>query len=395
MNMGESSSSSPNMTYPNGRSTSRASAPDCAPLAKLRMVGVEPTPCLLLAVWAGVLLLTPPVQADQIVVKGANHRRARIIGISDGLLRFRAAEGRMVDTPLGDIELIIVDRGGIFLDYNQAERFLAAGEPQKAAVRFERTLRLASDFWVELIAARLIVANDRAGRLDDATRNFVRVVRGHRAGPAAAARLIPQTMPEKRNARFGRAIKELDGALAADPTDEQRTLLRLVRYEFLRRLSARRAEEVAPVVAVLTIGESIQSDQVYAILLTALKDALMRAVTPERLAALDHAIRDCPDGALPDFLLLKGETLLRIAVTRDDFIRASWPFLRVAVHMADDPRAAEGLLGAARALERLERFEQARALLDECLGGDAISQTTAEKARAALARLRSGVAPPG
>jgi hypothetical protein len=107
------------------------------------------------------------------------------------------------------------------------------------------------------------------------------------------------------------------------------------------------------------------------------------------MPAIDRAVQDCPDLSLPDFLLLKGELLLRAASTRDDLIRASWPFLRVAAHVPSDPRAADGLVGGASALERMGRPERAIVLLEECLAHKQLRDETRRQAEDGLARLRA------
>jgi hypothetical protein len=92
---------------------------------------------------------------------------------------------------------------------------------------------------------------------------------------------------------------------------------------------------------------------------------------------------------LPDFLLLKGDVLLARASSRDELIRASWPFLRVVAHMPDDPRAGEALIGAALVLERLASYDKAAALLTECLDRPTLADTERQRAETALARIRS------
>ena len=96
---------------------------------------------------------------------------------------------------------------------------------------------------------------------------------------------------------------------------------------------------------------------------------------------------------LPDFLLLKGETLLRTASTRDDLIRAAWPFLRAAIHFRDSPQAPEGLYGAALVLERVGRTDKAVDLLAECLAHKRISEQVRTMAEAARVRMRSATPP--
>jgi len=347
-----------------------------------------------LIVYGGIAIFALPAAADHVVSKGTSYAGAKVLGFEQGRLRFRAADGRILTPWVNDVALMVVDRGGVFDDFNLAERFFQAGEFDKAAVRYERALRLGDEFWPDLAAARLVMAYDRIGQLDKATMNFIRVVRGRFAGPATAARLVPQTAPAKRDAKFTRAIEQLDAALGQNPGESLRVLFEVLRYEVLRRAEDERASRAAATVAALALPEAVRSERVYAGVLAAMRETLRSGVNPERLASLDRAVRDCPDSSLPSFLLLKGETLLRTAVGPEDVIRASWPFLRVVVHMSDDPRAADGLLGAAAAVERLGRGNQAIAFVEECLAHKRLSDDTRSKAQAMLTRLRSTNATP-
>ena len=349
--------------------------------------------CIALVVCGGLAVLASPVQADQIVVKGTSYAGAKVLGFEQGRLQWRAADGRVLTQWVNSIDLMVVDRGGVFDDFNLAERFLHAGEFEKAAVRFERALRLCDEFWPDLAAARLVMAYDRIGQLDKATINLIRVVRGRFAGPATAARLIPQTIPPKRDAKFSRAIEQLEDALDANPGEAHRVLFKILRFEILRQVEDERAAKAAPIVSAMMIPEIVRSERVFAVVLAAMRVTLQSGVTAEQLGYLDRAVRDCPDASLPGFMLLKGETLLRIAGSREDVMRASWPFLRVVVHMPDDPQAADGLLGAASAVERLGRTDQAVALVEECLTHKQLSDETRGKAQMMLTRLRPTGAP--
>lgn len=341
------------------------------------------------------LAATAVVRADQIVVGDAGYPRARIMTLDGGQLRFRTAEGEPRSVWISDVDLLVVDRGGAFADFNQAERYLAGGEPEKAIARYRRTLRLSKDFWSDLIAARLLLASDRAGRIDQAALSFVLVVRGELSGPQVAARLIPEAIPAVRNAKAVRAIEHLDAALDQTPRADQRVPLELFRYELLRRTGDRRAAVAAKRVASLVIPESQRCERVYLIQLAALEQTPPEEVGPDELAGLDRAIRECPLTVLPSFLLRKGHLLAKTAATPEEITRASWPFMRVVAHMPEDARAADGLFGAALVLERLGRNDHAVELLNECLAHRHVRDETRRTAEAALQRLKSAGAPAG
>ena len=335
------------------------------------------------------LTLTAPGRADQIVVNSTNYPAAKILGYQEGRIQFRTAAGSLEGAWIDQVDLVIVDRGGPFVDFNQAERYLAGSQPQEAMVRYRRTLRLSADFWADLVESRLLAACARTGDLAQTALYYIRVVRGKRSGPTAAVRLMPRSISDQRDATVVRAIEQLENAISAAPNDEQRMPLDLFRYEILRSINDPRATSAAQRIAVMEIPIALHCERVYAVQLAAMKAAMSDEADPAELTGLDRAIRDCPREMLPSFLLLKGETLLRGASTREEIIRAAWPFMRVAIHMRKDPRAAEGLYGAARAVERLGRPDQAIALLEECLGHRQLTEEIRREANTALDRLRS------
>ena len=336
------------------------------------------------------MYVTPaPSWADQLRMGEANYPGAKIIGLEQGRLQFRTASGKLAHAWLNDVDLIIVDRGGPFADFNEAEQYLTAGQGSSAVVRYRRARRRCTGFWSELVEIRLFQAYAAAGPIDQAALSFVRVVRGKWSGPAAAVRLIPTAVPGTALPGVPRAIQTLEAALRKNPTPSQRVPLELFRYELFRLSGNRRATEAQDQIATLIVPEFARCDRVFAIQLAALTQALQDGPTTEELVGLDGLIERCPEAMLPGALLLKGEVLLRTAQSREELIRAGWPFLRVAVHMPNDPRAAEGLFGAARALERLGRIDKAAELIAECLAHKKLTEETRKRAQAALERLQS------
>jgi len=334
-------------------------------------------------------------QADQVVSGEHNYPGAKITGFAQGKVAFRTADGQLRSLWISDVDMIIVERGGIFDDFNQGERFAAAGEPDRAIIRYRRTLRLSETFWSDLIASRLLVACDRADRLDQATLNFIRVVRGEWSGPETAVRLIPKKIPATPTPEAMRAIEHLEAAIAARPPEEQRLPLELARFEILSRVGDDRTLEAARAVASMRIPEPQRCERVYAIQLSSLIKLGEDQFGAEEYEILDRAIEDCPQALLPSFLLFRGRMLLSKAESRDDIIRATWPFMRVVAHMPDDPRAADGLYETAVALEHIGREDKAIDLLTECLAHEKVSEETRQKAENELARLRTASATSG
>lgn len=334
-----------------------------------------------------LLFLVTPLRADQVVVPSQNYAGATILGLHEGRLRFRVNGEQVVEVPLGTVQTVVVDRAPFADDFNEAETLLAKGEAEKAAGRYERALRLSADFWSDVVVARLVAAHDRAGHLDEAADYFVRLATSEFAGAQTAAHLFPTNTPPARNTRYTRAIHVLDSALGMKLTDGQRLVIELLRYELFRRLGDQRAGEAAGRIAALALPEYVASGAACEILSSALRTAMLGASGSAGFATLDQAIDRCPEDRLAVLLLVKGDVLLARARTREEIIRASWPYLRVAIHMPDDPRAPEALLRTAEAVGRIGNKERAAKLLAECAAHPQATEEIKRKAQEAAARI--------
>jgi hypothetical protein len=350
------------------------------------------------------VMVASAARGDQVVTGGVNYPDAKIVNLDQGKLQFRAADGRLHSAWIDEVELMIVDRSGVFEDFNQAERFLFENEPQKAIARYERTLRLSQEYWPDIIAARLTAAHDRVGQLDRAVPYWIRLLSGRWSGMAAAAHLLPRNVPARLDGRVARTVDLLTNEIRKEATPpsqvsnlkseiskeagDRRAMLELLRFDILRRVSDARSNEQARDVAELSIAAPARSEGVYAIVLAAMQIATGESATPSNFAALDRALRDCPERSLPGFLLLKGRLLLRAAKSREDVIHAAWCFMRVVIHLPGDPLVPEALVEAAGAVRRLERADQAAALLDECLTHARIGGETRKRAEEMLAEVR-------
>lgn len=341
---------------------------------------------------AGVLLAAGAVRGDQIITAKNNYTGANIVDFDRGNVHFRTAGGALRREWVGDIKQLVVSRGGAFDDLNQAERFYQAGQTERALIRYRRAIRVAEGFWEALIACRLVRACDQAEQLDATIRHLIVVLLSGWGGPEAVARLIPKHMPSQRTRRSVRAVEQLDTALARHPSDAHCAVLELIRFEILRRTNDERMTRSAAPVAYSVIPIDARFEAFFQIQLEAARIAQGQAVTAELLVGLDHAIRHAPDSVLADFLILKGRASMQIAESREDVLRASWPFLRAAIHFPDTASAAEGLLLAAGALERADKRDKANQLLEECLAHEQVSDET--RARAETARQRLNLMPP-
>lgn len=344
--------------------------------ARMRAVGV----C------AGVLLAAGwRAHGDQLVVRKVSYPGVKIVAFSEGKLHYRGPGGDLRRAALGDVDLIVAERGESFTDFNQAERHFAEGEWENAIVRYRRTLRLSTDFWPDLITARLLIACRRAGRQDEAVSYFVRLLRADGQAPEVAAELFPFTSGKLRTEPFTRALEQLESAAAEVSDEAVLSLLALARYDLLRAQGEPRAGAAARVVAALDLPPSLRLEGLYVLVFQALADMLSAGSDATALGHLDRAIRDCPRSALPDFLLLKGRTLMKAAQSSEDVMRASWPFLRIVAHLPSDPRAAEALHETALAMDRLNRRDRALELVRECLAHPRVSAAVRAAAEESLA----------
>lgn len=349
------------------------------------------SPCVLRSLLVGALvgLAGSPVEADHLVIQKRAFPAAKVLSLTDGRLHFRTSEGATQSVRLDELDLLIVDREGAFADFNQAERFLADGEPRQAVARYRRAQRLRDDFWAELISARLAIAADRAGMLTDAVQGFIRALRAAPIGPTGATFLLPGNLPNGWDAESARAVEQLDGALALNPPELERIPLEFLRYEILRHAGSSRARAVVGPVARVAIPPACASPRMFRIQLSALDESFAQGADAELLASVDRAIRDAPPSLVAGFLLIKGKSLLAQAATRQDVIRATWPLLRIVIHLHDDAAAPEAMVQTGIALDRLHRADKARESYTEAIAHPKITDEIRRLAEERLRRIES------
>lgn len=356
------SSSSPRTTF-----SRRPRRSACVPAALLVAV---------VAAWA---------HGDQIISDAANLTRVKIAGYANGKLHVLADDGSITPVPLAQVTRILIDPVGQMADFNEAERYLAENDPPKAIVRYERALRVAADFWPAVIQVRLLQACDRAGKFQRAVQHFVAVAQD---APAAAAALMPASIPQGPTPVAGRAAQRLTTEASRSTGTEQRVLLEMLRYAILLRSQDPEADRWTREVARTAIPPSIATRQVYSIKVAACTELLAASAFDAVLASVNQALTQCPMETMPDLFLLKGRTLLERASDRGDLLAAGAALMRVAIHFPDDERAPKALFWAARVHGRLDRPDKAIQLLDECLAHARISDALRQQAEADLSRLK-------
>lgn len=355
-----------------------------APIAR-RLFARAALPCLCAVLLAGA----GEVLADQVVVEGVSYPGASILGLEEGRLRFLTASDALQTPWISDVDWMIVDRGVAYADLNEAELYVSHDDPDRAIERYRRALRTSDPAWAELIQARLLAACSRAGRLEQATDVFIRVVGGEQSGTAAAARLMPDIPIRKGNTAAGNAIKGLDDAIKKADNEDHKAMYRLLRFDVLRLTGDDRAAAAVASIVALRVPLNARSARVYQIKLAALTMVPDEAVDDAWFDAVDRAIRLAPESDLSGFLMLKGRALLKRASTREDLIRASWPFMRVVIHLHGEDAAAEALYETALILERLGQPRKAARLLHECLDHAGCDEHLRALADEAMARVGS------
>lgn len=342
-----------------------------------------------------VLISPQVVHADQLIVNKINYTAARITSLDQGKLRFQTAGGRSMEVWIDEIELIEVDRGSSFVDFNHAERFLASGEAAKAVVRYQRSLRLSEHFWSQLVSARMLIAADLAEQLDKAVNTFIRIVRSGESGATLVTRIFPTRIPINRRGKFMRAIEQLDTSLQLHLEPSQRAVLELLRYDLLRRAGKIRAQRLAKDILQLTIPKSIRVESIYSMIENAVASVIADDQFEIALSGLDRAIRFSPESKIPAFLMLKGRVLLKSADSQPAFIRAIWPFMRLVIHFPEHPLTPKSLYHAAEVMHRIGRANKAIELLEESLQHKRLDDGTRQLVDKAMELWRDQDASPG
>ena len=333
---------------------------------------------------AGVLV-APPARGDEITTASEHLRKITITDYALGRIRFRRPAGEPADVSVLQVRTLLIDSIGDVGDLNQAEIYLDQGGdgPGGPALRTGAARR------AELLAgsgARASAAGVQPRR--DAGQGDRPMARGAQAGIRRAPRnCCPDHLPPTRAHAVDRALSDLDAAAAKANDETARRLIDVVRYAIHRRLGDREADDLAERVAAQSLTGPAATVPAYAVKTDALRSVFQRRGAAAALPALDPALTDAPEAALPDLLLLKGDILFATARERTDYARAGWAYLRVPIHFPRDPRAARGLWGAARVHEKIGAPELAVQLLRECLAVEAADAETRAAAQEALERL--------
>lgn len=324
--------------------------------------------CGVIAVLALMFSAASRVSADQVVTAAANYTHAKITGFEAGQIRLRTVDNATREIWIGDAQQIVVDSVSRFIDFNEAERIFAQGDGARALPRYEKTARIARDFWLDLVRTRMVMAADQAGDIREATLNWLRVLRGRWGGDALAATIIPRCSPSTPPAEVTKAVEQLITARNAARNPDIEALLMVAEFSYRSSAGDLHADVLADQVVSLYIPQGQRTARVYEIVSEAFHREMTGDDALERLPHLDRLIGEAPEAMVASLLLLKGDTLLRLAKSEDDAARAGWCYMRVVAHFGSDETAPRALLGAARVMSRLGKKDKAAALIKEARG---------------------------
>ncbi len=336
-----------------------------------------------------LLSLAASAVADQVTIGVDNYPNVTIVSFHQGKLIFRTPRDEDIESLIRDVDFIMVSRGRRFADFNEAEQYLLEGQPARAIPRYQRSLRTADSFWQGLCLARAITACDRAGRIEQAIEYWINLAEFDQSGVEAAVQLLPGNMKDSPRHEMNRAIVRLTKASAKQRNPDLAVLFQLLRYRMLKAIGDDQADEAAHTILASEWSKNLSHTEIYDILIDVLDRKMQQEVTLESLSRLDEAIADAPTETLSKLLLLKGHALLRLENEQESEVSAGWAFMRVVAHMPDSPDAAEGLYGAAIAMEKIGRVDKSISLLSECRDHKFATAATQALATTMLSRLQS------
>jgi tetratricopeptide (TPR) repeat protein len=341
--------------------------------------------------WAAVsccLYHPTKAQADQVITQAQNLTDVTVVDLLDGNLHVRRADGKTLQTPILQVERLVIDSASGMSDLNDAERYAADQEYDRAITRYERALRMASGFWTQLIRIRLFQICDRAGKHDKSISYYLDLAAD---SAVVGAKLFPQSMTDWPTNDLRRVAQRLETGQRKSELDPM--LLDLFTYAVLARSNPAKAEKLVADIVAGSVPSEIATEPVYQAYCAACRACLEQGKAAETLQAVDRAIESCPETSMPQFLILKGEALLAQAKEPKGRLRAALAFMRVPVHFPDDPQAPMGLFQTALVYESIGNPKKAGILMAECKQHRLVSSELRQRADEALKRFSSAGSP--
>jgi hypothetical protein len=361
------------------------SRPDATLTAQTNLAPAKAEPtlavlALLIAVWGG----NGSARADEILIGTEKRQQVEVVGFSAGLVEFRSAHRFPDELPISQIDYLFIDSVPAMQDFNEAEEYLLKQQPRQAVTRYTRALRSAGGFWQRLVRARLLMAADRAELLEKAVLAFLDLVRHDLA---AAADLIPQSLPRQRSDAVQRTLRRIERAVHDQVESDARTAVELLSYALLRSLADPAADPLASKLAFRPLPARLRTQRAYAIKIDAIERILQTGQDAEAARAAEACVAQVPEAQLPRVLLLAARAQLAAASTEREWLAAATMAMRVVVHFPESGEAAAGLLLAAAAHEKLGHSADAVRLVRECRRNHQLTNRQKEQADQMLARL--------
>ncbi len=357
----------------------------------------------LLLVVAAVLTVAAPACADSIkLTNGITYNSVTIIGVSDGVVRFRMGRNT-ISKPVSKLALVNIADDG---NFTRGETLLTQSKYAEAEKAYSTSRRAATALWKKtLIDYRLLAISNATGQIDKATARWLKIVDDADVSAGVLAMRPKKLAPAKSKAN-DRAITLLNGKIKETKSDAYiRSIRRLLvdLYECQGQLAQARAE------AIKLAGKTPSSE-------TKPSNGKTRPDTPPvgsanvqlRLASLsmkerrfDRVIellqprmKQFTAAELPTAMLLLGKAKLEKAKRESKkpdakklLTEAGLDLMRVAVFFSTDSEAPYALFLAGQVNERLGNNRGAKAAYSAVVNRFAKSPA-AKDAKRVLERMK-------
>lgn len=322
-------------------------------------------------------------RGDELLVNKLPIHRVRVVDYNRGIVEYRTAAGDYERVKVAQVDMFVIDSVAGAEDFNAAEEFLLKDRPAQAVDRYEKALRTSRGIWADLAQVRLLIAADRAGLSEKAIRAAIAIIE---SDPETGALLLPTAAPASEDRTARRSLTRIDAALT-ETHGPARSLVELLRYQFLRALGDAEADQMAASIASLQLPSGFLTVRTAAIKTDALESLRRAGRHQEVIDAVNAMPAGLPVSMEADWLMMKADSQYAIATDEPGYFEAALTAMRVAIGYRNSEVSGRALLLAAKAHEDTGRRGDAVRLLRECLARDAVTESDKERARAALERL--------
>lgn len=297
--------------------------------------------------------------ADEVRQAHVTYPPARVLGVTEGSLVFQM-DSRQVRLPMSSVESINLTGQTA---YNEAEKFMAAGEYAAAAKAFDALAGRAVDRVQQIAAWRAVTAHEKAGRIGQATARWAALFRKSPVVAVLAQR--PTAAAAKGSSENAEAIGLLEALLDEFKADaglaeplrsgladlytaegETEKALALLNRITATQKAAPPAAAGAPAAGAASVSLAGAQYRRAALLMEQGKAA-------DALAAVQEHLRQFREDELAAVLLLSGKARLRLAEAEGDpakarelLLLAGLDFMRTYSYWPGSGEAPEALVAA-------------------------------------------------